>query len=307
MNIFLKIITSLGFLTVITQFLGIPHAWKEMITVVVGVVIMLVAFFIDRITLFLQQREDARQRGGDRQSEYGHRNTHQAVAPFATSLTDVGEAFTGVSTRERAEPVQSQQRPERHQPVQGPVATGMPAAHAHAHFIQPDPEPTPVTHTPVPQSHVQVQEMARTFNKQTITTPPVPVQSEQEHHSGHVSTPPPAPVKEIVKEIAQTPVPPAASIPKPIRASRYSSTPLSSLNAPAVALHIARAEAETDAAQKPKKTASTSVSAVKKTKRSSSINTVSTAEPKEPTPPAPAPKVAPKSKSRKKVTVAKED
>ncbi len=221
MNIFLKIITSLGFLTVITQFLGIPHSWKEVITVIIGVAVMLVAFFIDRITLFLQKREDGRY-----QEAPSHSGTRQTVSPFSTSLSTVTEAFSEVS--------QATHTPAP-LPTPAPTQTNAQPYREQRHMMPPPaPSPVPASHAVVPQSHTHVQEMAHMFQRQTPQAAPT-------LNSTSATSTPPTPAAAVPKPV---------SPPQPIQASRYSSTPLSSLNAPAVALRINHEDDEDGAEQK---------------------------------------------------------
>ena len=273
MNIFLKVITSLGFLTVIIQFLGIPHSWKEIITVIVGVAVMLVAFFIDRITLFLQKREDTRYR-----EEAPSHTSRQAVSPFSTPLSAVAEAFTETQDVKRTVAHVPAPVPV-HAPLPSPVPTP-PPTHA------PVPHPAPAPHTVVPQSHTHVQEMARAFQRQN----PAPYQAP--------ATPTPSPIV--------VPVSPPTPAPKPIQASEYSSTPLSSLNGPAVALRIGRdndnnegedespkVQSKVKAPQKPIASATVGGSEKKKVTKKTKVVTSSVTVPVED--PVPA-----KPKSRKK-------
>ena len=304
MNIFLKIITSLGFLTVIVQFLGIPHSWKEIISVVIGVAVMLVAFFIDRITLFLQNREDTRYR-----EDASPRTSRQAVSAFSTPLSTVTEAFSEVAhTHHAPVPPVTESRPARqeyrHEQVQQSQEVKRTPVPVPVPIHVPVPHPVPAPHTTVPQSHTHVQEMARVFQRQNSTPATQPQQTPPATVSAPSVTTAPAVSKpvSIPEPVASKPASPPQSQPmQPIKASQYSSTPLSSLNAPAVALHIVREAKSEQKVKSPRKVGTAEADAVGEKKKASSakkskeVNVKESAEVLAPTKP----------KSRKKTAAPK--
>jgi hypothetical protein len=174
----------------------------------------------------------------------------------------------------------------------------------------------PVQRTPiVPPSHTHVQEMARVFQKQQTQPVPTPAHSVHPVPRPIPSTPPVPPAPEPAVLVTPSIQVPAATVPKPvtppqpIRASRYSSTPLSSLNAPAVALHIAHAEKETDASlrddeKKNSEKEDTRSVPKKKTVKKSKTKTTPASTPTSSTAPVATPLIVEK-KSRKKAVALK--